>query len=196
MRRELSCLFRSRVEEVVSREMQPVEASLLANLEGLIQECQDQLSSRYRDAHMPERQPEKSPVQRTETWADPVDPKIATDRLRTIAIEKDQQSSSDFFDAVPQSLPPQEEDYFLDFSASDAELFDSHKSTPSDTISDSEYVSVLPRCNCKELCSCLTTTVGFGTGDVGICESSFVNLTRNLEGQAYSVQWQNWLETG
>ncbi|KAH8780531.1 hypothetical protein F5882DRAFT_259698, partial [Hyaloscypha sp. PMI_1271] len=52
LHRELPRLFRSRVEEVVFREMQPVEANILANLERLIRECQDQLSSGYRETQV------------------------------------------------------------------------------------------------------------------------------------------------
>jgi hypothetical protein len=52
MHSELPSLFRIRVEEIIRREMQPVEAALMANLDfvGLIHECQDQLSRAYRSS--------------------------------------------------------------------------------------------------------------------------------------------------
>jgi hypothetical protein len=193
MHRELPRLFRSRVEEVVRREMQPAEASLLANLEGLIRECQDQLSSGYREAHMTEQQLEVSAIQATETLADPANLTNTAEHLHMIAVDKDQQPSSDFFDAVLQPPPPQEEDYVLDFSASDAELFGPHKHTPSSNLSDSGYVSVR-RCSCKELCKCLTSMIGFENRDSDISELCSVDLTQDLEAQAHGVEWQYWLE--
>lgn len=132
-------------------------------------------------------------MQPTEALADPVDPTNTAEHLRMIAVEKDQQPSSDFFDAVLQPPPPQEEDYVLEFSASDTELFGPYKHTPSGNLSDSGYVSV-PRCSCRELCRCLTSMLGFENRDVDISEPSFVDLTQDLEAQAHGVQWQNWLE--
>jgi hypothetical protein len=193
MNRELPRLFRSRVEEVVRREVQHVEVSLLANLEGLIRECQDQLSSGYRKTRITEQQPEVLPTQPIETLADPVNLTKTAEHLRIIAVETGQQPSSEFFDAVLQRPPPQEEDYVLDFSASDAELFGPYKHTPSGNLSDSGYAS-LPRCSCKELCRCLTSMIGFENQDVDISEPSFTDLTQDLEAQAHGVQWQNWLE--
>jgi len=193
MHRELPRLFRSRVEEVVRRETQPVEASLLANLEGLIRECQDQLSSRYRETHKTEQQSEVSITQPIKTMASHVNLNNTAEHLRNIATETDQQPSSDFFDAVLQPPPPQEEDYVLDFSASNTELSDPYEHTPSGNLSDSGYVSV-PRCSCKELCSCHTSMIDFGNQDVDISEPSFFDLTQDLEAQAHGVQWQNWLE--
>jgi len=46
-RRELPRLVRTNIEEVLRREMQPVEASLVRNLVNTIQECQDRLFRSY-----------------------------------------------------------------------------------------------------------------------------------------------------
>jgi hypothetical protein len=83
-----------------------------------------------------------------------------------VPIEKDQQPSPDVFDAVLQPLPHQEEDYVLDFSASE-ELFGAHQHALSSELSDSGYVSV-SRCTCKELCACFTSMVGFEHQDMYI----------------------------
>jgi hypothetical protein len=113
-----------------------------------------------------------------------------------IAIKKSQQPSPDFFDAVLQP-PPLEEDYELDFSACDAELFGPQKHTSSSSLSDSGYVSV-PLCSCKESCRCLTSLPGLEhrdvDGDVDISDPSFAGLVHDLEAQAEGDQWQNWLE--
>jgi hypothetical protein len=142
---------------------------------------------------MAEQKSEVSPTQPIETLADPMDLTNTAEHSRMIAVATDQQPSSDFFDAVLQPPPPQEEDYVLDFSASDAELFSPYKHTPSGNLSDSGYASV-PHCSCKELCRCLTSMISFENRDVDISEPSVVDLTQDLEAQAQGVPWQNWLE--
>jgi hypothetical protein len=113
--------------------------------------------------------------------------------LSIVPIEKDQQPSPDFFDAVLQPHPHQEEDYVLDFSASE-ELFGVHQHTLSSDLSDSGYVNV-SRCTCKERCACFTSMVGFENQDEFISDPSFASPTPDLEAQNKGVQWQNWLES-
>lgn len=48
IRRELPRLVRSNIEEVASRDMQPLEASLIGSLVGIIQDCQDRVFRAYR----------------------------------------------------------------------------------------------------------------------------------------------------
>lgn len=50
IRRELPRLVRSNIEEVARRDMQPIEASLVSNLVGIIQDCQDRVFRSYREA--------------------------------------------------------------------------------------------------------------------------------------------------
>ncbi|KAE9374964.1 hypothetical protein N431DRAFT_406034 [Stipitochalara longipes BDJ] len=193
MHRELPRLFRSRVEEIVSQEIQPVEASLLANLEGLIRECQYQLSSGYRETHLTGQQSRVLPTQRIETLVEPVNLTNTAEHSPMVAAETHQQPSSDFFDAVLQPPPPQEQDFVLNFSASDAELFGPNQHTPSGNLSDSGYASV-SHCSCKEPCRCFTSMIGFENRDIDISGPSFVNLTQGMDMDAQGVQWQNWLE--
>lgn len=192
MHRELPRLFRSRVKEVVDREMQPVEVSLIGNLERLIRESQYQLSSGYREAHMAQQRSEISTMQPTETLVNSGNATNTMEHPHIFAASKDQQASSEFFNAVLQPPPPHEDYYTLDFSASDAELLDVHKHTPSGDLSDSGYVSV-PRCLCTGHCSCLTSVVGFGNRDFDVCEPSSIDRTQNLEAQNRDTSWQDWL---
>jgi hypothetical protein len=49
IRRELPILVRSNIEEIVHRELQPLEASLIGSLVGIIQDCQDRVFRVYRE---------------------------------------------------------------------------------------------------------------------------------------------------
>ena len=195
MHRELPRLFRSRVEEVVYREMQPVEASLLANLEGLIRECQAQLSSGYRETSMMAKQSDVSSSQLGQA-AKPTTTPNAADGQSTMTSEKEQESSSDFFDAVLRPPPPQEDDYFLKLSAADAQLLSSNIHTLSSSFSDSGYVSV-PQCSCIEICTCLTSMIEFDDLEGGTAELSSVDhppLLEEQNGGIQGVEWQDWIE--
>src|SRR5271168_53598 len=50
IRRELPRLVRSNIEEVARRDMQPLEASLIGSLVGIIQDCQDRVFRAYRES--------------------------------------------------------------------------------------------------------------------------------------------------
>jgi len=106
--------------------------------------------------------------------------------LSMVPIEKDQQPSPDFFNAVLQPLPHQGEDYVLDCSASE-ELFGAHQHTLSSDLSDCGYVSV-SRFTCKELCACFTSMVGFENQDMYIRDPSFADPTPDLEAQHKGLQ--------
>jgi hypothetical protein len=49
IRAELPRLVRSNIEEVVRRDMQPLEASLIGSLVGIIRDCQDRVFRSYRE---------------------------------------------------------------------------------------------------------------------------------------------------
>src|SRR6201999_4572592 len=60
LRRELPLMVRSEIEEAVRREMHPYRDSLIGNLVGIIQDCQDRAFRAYRegldvetDIHLP-----------------------------------------------------------------------------------------------------------------------------------------------
>lgn len=165
MHRELPSLFRSRIEEVVRREMQPVEASLLGSLDliGLLRECQEQLSRAYPEANMGETQMNTSPMEPTENLVGLANQQNMAHALCNTTVEQDQHPPSDFFGAVLQPPPPQDQDYFdLRFSSLDEELFGFFTQTSSKSFSESGYASGL-LCNCKEPCTCLGGMGGDGS---------------------------------
>lgn len=49
IRRELSRLARSNIEEIARRDMQPLEASWIGGLVGAIQDCQNRLFRAYHE---------------------------------------------------------------------------------------------------------------------------------------------------
>jgi len=195
MHRELPRLFRSRVEEVVHREMQPVEATLLANLEGLIRECQAQLSSGYRQTSITAQQ-SNIPSALLGQSAEPTTGPNAANGRSTMASEKAKEPSADFFDSVLRPPPPQEEDYFVNLSAADIHLLSSHNHALSSSFSDSGYVSV-QRCDCKEPCRCLTSMIDLDDSEAGIGEPSSVDHSQypvESTGGFEGVEWQDWTE--
>jgi hypothetical protein len=174
--------------------MQPVEANILANLERLIRECQDQLSSGYRETQVTAHQSEVTPTQPAGHVENPVNPINTTEHLSMAPLELDKQPSSDFFDAVLQPPPPQEDDYVLGFSTSDAGRFGGQNHTQSSSLSDSGYVSV-PRYSCDGTCSCPISRNSFDNRDVDIGVLSFSDPAQDLEVQGDDVLWRYWLET-
>jgi hypothetical protein len=173
--------------------MQPVEANLLANLERLIRECQDQLSSGYRETQFTANQSEATPMQPAGHVENPVNPINTTEYLSMVPLELDQQPSSDFFDAVLQPPPPQGDDFVLGFSTSDARQFGGQNYTQSSSLSDSGYVSV-PRCSCDGLCRCPISRNGFDNRDIDTRVPSSSDSAQDLEVQADDDLWRNWLE--
>ncbi|KAH7333071.1 hypothetical protein BKA65DRAFT_39218 [Rhexocercosporidium sp. MPI-PUGE-AT-0058] len=131
--RELPRLVRSRVEEIVCREMQPIEATIFASLEHLVRECQTQLSSTYR---------EKLPIGHDISSNSELAPNLDTDELINAAEGPGivQDSPVDCFASVHQPPSSLEDGYVDDFAASELQLFAS--TFPFDIQSDSEDVSI------------------------------------------------------
>ncbi len=202
MHRELPSLCRTRVEEIIRREMQPLEASLLRNLDlvGLIRECQDRLSRAYRAASVREEWPDGSPSGNTGSPPDTGNLQTTAKRLDT-GVQQPPKSSPDFLEAVLQAPPSYDQDNSrLDYSALDEEIFDSQKRKQKQTSgntsgSDSGYASGR-LCDCSGSCSCLGWTIVSGTEDADARDSLAAGLARNHTGtmQEESIQWQSWME--
>lgn len=142
---------------------------------------------------MTAHQSEATPTQPAGHVENPVNPINITEHLSMAPVELDQQPSSDFFDAVLQHPPPQEDDYVLGFSTSDAGQFGGQNYTQSSSLSDSGYASV-SLCSCDGLCSCPISRNGFDNRDVDIRAPSFSDPAQDLEVQADDDLWRNWLE--
>ena len=116
----------------------------------------------------------------------PAIPTNIAEHLSMIPIVEDQQPSLGLLDAVLQPLPHQEENYVLDFSASE-ELFGAHQHALSSDLLDCGYVSV-SRFTCQELCVCFTSMVGFEKQDMYIRDPSFADPTPDFEAQHKGLQ--------
>ncbi|KAG4430642.1 hypothetical protein IFR05_013875 [Cadophora sp. M221] len=174
--RELPRLVRARVEEIVRREMQPIEETIFANLELLVRECQTQLSSSYR-----EEQPIELNISSGAPLAMPLDMNESTKAAEEI--DNLGYPSAEFFESVIQTLPVLEEEYVVDFSTSD--LGHSDKIAPFNFQLDSEYVSI-SRCICKEECMCFTSTMYLDDSNVDAILPIFDRIHGDLEPNANS----------
>jgi hypothetical protein len=190
MHRELPSLFRSRVEEVVRREMQPVEASLLGSLDlvGLLRECQEQLSRAYPSAAARDPTLDTSPIGPAGAPAGPTIPQFSEDgHLATL--EQDQQHPYDFFSAVLQPPPPQEGGHAeLDLSW----LNDGLQASAS-TFSDSGYASGR-LCSCSGPCRCPVAVSGSEGHHPDTSSTSLFDPPEQLQMPDQYCQWQEGLE--
>jgi hypothetical protein len=190
MHRELPSLFRSRVEEVVRREMQPVAASLLGSLDlvGLLRECQDQLSRAYPSAATRDPTLDTSPIGPVGAPAGPTTPQIAEeDHFATL--EHDQQHPNDFFSAVLQPPPPQGGGHAeLDLSWLNDDL-----QASASTFSDSGYASGR-LCNCSGPCRCPVAVSGSESHHPDTSSTSLIDPSPQSQVPDQYFQWQEGLE--
>jgi hypothetical protein len=146
IRRELPRLVRSNIEEVVRREMQPFEASLVGNLVNIIQDCQDRVFRSYREHEMSSNEDLDLSDNAAAT------PHPQTDDLGQMNRPGDEaEPTSDFLNSIFQPTPAATglpERY-----VADPHLFnlfeDPNHLVPSDSGYGSEQL-----CNCPGLCSC------------------------------------------
>jgi hypothetical protein len=149
IRRELPLMVRSEIEEAVRREMQPYRDSLIGNLVGIIQDCQDRVFRAYReglDAEGDMRLPPSIDVGDLDLLQNRPDQRQNIAKL---------QEESDFLGAVFNHPPPiQDTGGFFDPMPNQTLSF----SADNHVFSDSGYASEM-LCNCLVPCSCFTTTV-------------------------------------
>lgn len=174
-RQELPRLVRRNIEEVLHREMQPVEASLVSNLVNTIQECQDQLFHSYLETVG--RAPDiPSPP--------PTNSHSNISLKRTAHIEQRPPSQdlrrSRFFDPLAQEARPQP------ISASEVEPYDLRKfqngSSEDDLLSDYVYGNEY-FCTCSGICCCAATTFAHGELDDGLRLSGSLELHDEIVGE-------------
>jgi hypothetical protein len=144
-------MVRSEIEEAVRREMQPYRDSLIGNLVGIIQDCQDRVFRAYReglDAEGDMRLPPSIDVH------NPDPQQNRPDQRRNIA---KLQEESDFLDAVFNHPPPIQDtgDFLEPIDMSNQTL---SFSANNHVFSDSGYASEM-LCNCPAPCSCFATTI-------------------------------------
>jgi len=144
-------MVKSEIEEAVRREMQPYGDSLIGNLVGIIQDCQDRVFRAYREGLDAEEDmclPPSIEVDDSDPLQNHPDQRQNTPKL---------QEESDFLDAVFNHPPPiQDTGGFL-------EPFDMHNqnlsfSANNYVVSDSGYASEM-LCKCPGPCNSFATTI-------------------------------------
>jgi hypothetical protein len=81
IRRELPRLIRSNIEEVARRDMQPLEASLIGSLVGIIQDCHDRVFRAYRESQRVDEEIEVPPTEDLAASISPAQPGFTGDEI-------------------------------------------------------------------------------------------------------------------
>jgi hypothetical protein len=173
IRRELPRLVRSSIEEVVRREMQPFEASLVGNLVGIIQDCQDRVFRSYRKHELSTSEdmelslPDNAGVM----------PRSRSDDVREIIRpENETEMESDFIEEIFQPTPTANQ--VPERYVPDPQLFDLFDDPNHLMPSDSGYGSE-QLCSCIFMCNCN----GSSSDDAG--------QGREMENRVFGLE-QDW----
>jgi hypothetical protein len=210
-RRELPRLVRTSVLEVFRREMQPVEASLVANLVDTIQECQARLFRSFSERMSEDQNAEVPPSSRIDAFTSPP---LPNPQYQSLGLEypSDEGNSthtpSNFLSASFQQPPPIQNTGFEDnFQSLDpihslqaSNTVDASLSTFSDPIFSSSTYSSERFCNCQGHCSCtFTTTSSQSQASGGSCNQGESNVRDNtFTGQDWNTDssWTDWFIDG
>ncbi|KAE9378798.1 hypothetical protein N431DRAFT_553166 [Stipitochalara longipes BDJ] len=182
IRRELPRLVRSNIEEAVRREMQPLEASLVNNLVGIIQDCQDRVFRSYRETQGLCAEPQIQQSIDPEAALSLMPPDGHQDGLGSSSRPLNTSSGpqSNFIDTIFRTPPQSSESILSDLAGIDSR---SHLAMQSSDVflSDSGYASEqLQLCGCSGPCSCGITHSG----------EQEDNTTQEIEDG--NLQWNNW----
>jgi hypothetical protein len=182
IRRELPRLVRSNIEEAVRREMQPLEASLINNLVGIIQDCQDRVFRSYRETQGISSEPQMQQSIDPEAPLSSMPPDGHQNRVGSNSRPLNPSSApqSNFIDTIFETPPQSSESMLPAIAGID---FHSHLAMqPGDMfLSDSGYSSEqLQFCGCSGPCSCGITHGG----------EQEDNATREIEDD--NLRWNDW----
>ncbi|KUJ19004.1 uncharacterized protein LY89DRAFT_509659 [Mollisia scopiformis] len=185
MRRELPRLVRTNIEDVVRRDMQPLEAALIGNLVGIIQDCQDRLFRGYRQMRGDGAEASASPVLTNV-------PSFTGSFGETGASLTDQQSQ--LLQAAFQPPPPAPSDLGNQIPGIHLDRTTSlhHQPSLDMILSDSGYASELPHfCDCPgPECTCSGGTLNSYTRD-GLSNLNSNDIFGFEEGTT-NMQWDGW----
>lgn len=184
MRRELPRLVRTNIEDVVRRDMQPLEAALIGNLVGIIQDCQDRLFRGYRQMRGEETEASVSPAMTnlpsfTGTFGDQrIQSSNQQSQLLEAAFQPLPLAPSNLGNQVP--------------NVNQERMRDLHYQPSLDMVlSDSGYASELPHfCDCPgPECVCSGETFNSQTRD-GLADV----ITNDIFGfeEGMNMQWDGW----
>ena len=185
-RRELPRLVQSSIEEIARRELQPLEASLIGNLVGIIQDCQDRLFRSYRETRAGDDEMESPPVFESEPTISPRASMAVTNHASN---SQDGHQWSESLDAMFQPVPPTLDTELPTSILQDFRTQNTYFSPPTDTHnSDSGYGSEqLQLCNCPGECSCANAVLRHE--DMNALETC---VTRNSTVENADIQWIDW----
>lgn len=188
IRRELPRLVRSGIEEVVRRETQPLEASLISSLVGIIQDCQDRVFRSYHETRGIDDEMEMP--QSIESESAGVDVAGVTSYEMGIAQPPDVGRPSEFLDAVFKAPPAQSNEASTPMLRDDEMQHNLSGLTRDLMISDSGYGSeLLHLCNYPVPCgraSSSSQCQNMDFGDASMIGDSGVDSSE--------MQWVDWGE--
>jgi hypothetical protein len=190
IRRELPRLVRSSIEEVVRRETQPLEASLIGSLVGIIQDCQDRVFRSYHEMRgVDDVQIEMPPSIESESAGVNV---ASVNRYEMIGIAQLPHVNlpSDFLDAVFKAPPARNSEALTPMLRND-EMQNNLSGLAGDLmISDSGYGSEhLHLCNYPVPCGCASSSSqhqNMDSGNASMIGDSGVDSSE--------MQWLDWGE--
>jgi hypothetical protein len=206
-RQELPRLVRTSVLEVFRREMQPVEASLVANLVDTIQECQARLFRSFSERMSEDQNDEVPSTSRTDASTSLP---LLNSQYQSLGLEppSDEGNSirtpSNFLNAAFQQPPPIQN---TGFEHSFQSLDPTHTmqasnavavslSTFSDPIFSGSTYSSERFCNCQGHCSCTFTTMSSQSqASGGNCNQGKSNVQDNtFTGRDWNTDssWTDW----
>jgi hypothetical protein len=159
IRAELPRLVRFNIEEVVRRDMQPLEASLIGSLVGIIRDCQDRVFRSYHETQRRRDEVETPATINREVSAALESIDSADNNLHSNSQDQHLRPSR-FVGDVFQPPPAQNVNSGFQMPAR-AEVQDGFLGPYSDTItSDSGYASAQVQfCDCPGPCNCVRTSM-------------------------------------
>jgi hypothetical protein len=206
-RRELPRLVRTSVLEVFRREMQPVEASLVANLVDTIQECQARLFRSFSERMSEDQNAEVPSSSRADAFTSLP---LPNPQYQSLGLEdpSDKGNSirtpSNFLNAAFQQPPPiQNTGFEHNFPSLDpthslqaSNTVDASLSSLSDPIFSGSTYSSERFCDCQGHCSCTFTTISSQSQASGSnCNRGESNVQDNaFTGQDWNTNssWPDW----
>jgi hypothetical protein len=209
-RRELPRLVRTSVLEVFRREMQPIEASLVANLVDTIQECQARLFRSCSERMSEDQNAEIPPSSRTDTFTSAP---LPNSQYQSLGLEypsnegNSMRTPSNLLNAAFQQPPPiQNTGFEHNFQSLDpthslqaSNTVDASLSTFYDPIFSGSTYSSDRFCNCQGHCSCTFTTMSSQSPASGSnCNQGESNVQDNtFTGQYWNTDssWADWFNT-
>lgn len=187
MRRELPRLVRTNIEDVVRRDMQPLEAALIGNLVDIIQDCQDRLFRGYRQMRGEGTDASVSPAVPSLSFS----PSFSENSIPNV---HHQHGQSQLLESAFQPPPPSNLDLQSQvLNQNQTRTNNLHHEPSLDMIlSDSGYASEMPHfCDCQGLCSCGTFNAQTRDGGANLdANNMFAFEEPVLNG--LDTQWDGW----